>query len=316
MTTRQSWHIICGGLCNAYNESTMEMFEKHETLTNIEWYGNRSRSYLNQLQCNFIWVNLYFIFSFYVDTMGFTKSLLLIQIYAVIAADASECMAVQQDETLNDWACQPFDHQDVDITNLSYHHCSLTCFQHQKCQAFIYDKVTGTCLVMDYICVWPRPNMGNIYGISKPQCFRWEPHGTDHPFYWFIESGNLKCFTGRRPHQDDMLVGKVTNNFYTIDPSSSSIISGGTYEKLVVDPSCEVTWVPHDANSGQQLPSDALIGGVLSDTNTPLYAVRQQVSGKLFMSYYNPLNNKAWGEASSSVRSTAVFEVMTIKHQW
>ena len=168
-------------------------------------------------------------------------------------------------------------------------------------------------MILDAICVWPCPCVDHIYGISTPQCFRWGRHDADHPFYWFIETKSVKCYTGRRPHQDNMLVGKVTNTFYTIDPSNSLVISGGSYEQLVVNPTCQVTWVPHNANSGQPLPSDALIGGVLSVTNTPLYVVRQQVSGKLFTCYNNPINNKAWGEVWGSAKSTAMFEVMRIK---
>ena len=245
--------------------------------------------------------------------MGIIISLLFVLTLVVITAGASECITIHQDQIMDRWACQPFDHHDVTIYNAPYHHCSLTCFQRAKCEAFIYDQLTQACMMMDEICVWSRPIVGHIYGIRKPQCFSWEPHDTDHQFYWFTEDGSLKCYTGRQPHQGNMLVGKATNKFFTSDPNSSSVIRGGSYEKLVVQPSCQVTWVPHDANSGQSLPSDALIGGVLSATNTPLYVVRQQASGKLFISYYNPLNNLAWGELRSSARSTAVFEVMTIK---
>ena len=238
---------------------------------------------------------------------------LLTSTFAMIETETFDCLTVQHDHTLKGWVCQPFDQQDVTISHVLYHHCSLTCFQRQKCQAFIYDKNTQACMILEEISVWPRPYMGHIYAISAPQCFKWEPHDSDHQFYWFMETSSMKCFTGRRPHQDNMLVGKVTINFYTIDPSSLSVISGGSYEQLVVDPTCQVTWVPHNANSGQPLPSDALIGGVLTETNTPLYVVRQQVSGRMFTCYYNPLNNKAWGEVSGSAKSTAVFEFMTIK---
>ena len=245
--------------------------------------------------------------------MGIAIILLFVLTWVVSTANAFGCIKVQQDQMMNGWACEPFGHYEVTIYHIPYKHCSLTCFQSQKCQAFLYDRLAQACMILDGVCVWPRPNVGHIYGISKPQCFKWEPHDTDHQFYWFMESGSLKCYAGRQRHQGNMLVGKATTMFFTIDPSSSLVIRGGSYEKLVVETSCQVIWVPHDANSDQPLPSDALIGGVLSDTNTPLYVVRQQASGKLFTSYYNPLINLAWGELWSSVRSTAVFEVMTIK---
>ena len=243
--------------------------------------------------------------------MASGSTLLLLQWFVVDVVAASGCMMVEHFQKFNGMTCQPFYHKD--IHNVPYHQCSLTCLQSHRCETFIYDERNQSCVMMDTTCVWPRPHEGHIYVISKPPCFKWEPHSSDYPFYWFWESSIYKCYIARQPHQDNMLVGKSTSTFYTIDPNNSEVLRGGSHEKLVVESSCQVTWVPHDTNSGKPLPSDALIGGVLSDTNTPLYVVRQQASGKLFTSFYNPLNKQAWGELGGAAITSTQFEVMVIK---
>ena len=106
-----------------------------------------------------------------------------------------------------------------------------------------------------------------IYGISKPQCLSWEHHDKDSTLYWHYEGARKTHISGLL-HQYDMLVGKVTINFYTVYPNDFSLVRGRSYESPVVDSSCEITWVSHDANSGQSIPSDAVLGGVLPTTNT------------------------------------------------
>ena len=244
---------------------------------------------------------------------AYELALLLITTFVLIEAGASNCVAVAQTHIFYDWTCQPFGYHE--LTNIPYHHCSLSCFQNGQCEAFIYDTEGHACMILYKLCIWPRPHVGHIY-VTKPQCVSWESPDSYHKFYWFMESTSFKCYIGRRPHRENMLVGKVTNDFYSIDPNTLSFFRGGSYEMLVVDPFCQVTWVTYDANSGQPLPSDALIGGVLSATNTPLYVVRQQANGQHFTSYYNPLNNQAWGMLDGSTKRSMAFEVMTIKRLW
>ena len=270
------------------------------------------------------WIN-HFVSDLDVDILGPKQvvmmnigTLLIIQssMAITIIADASDCVEIKQDRVLHGWTCQPFDHQD--ITNVPYHHCTLTCIQHEECQAFIYDKVVQLCMLLSNPCVLTQPAGGHIYGISKPQCVSWEHHDEDYPFYWYYE-GPHKSYVGRRLHRGDMLVGKVINGFYTVDPNDFSHILGGSYENLVVDTSCEVTWVYHDANSGQSLPTDALIGGVLAATNSPLYVARQLHGVNHMGGYYNPIENQAWSPhwiRGPVVLKSSMFEVMTVMHPW
>ena len=244
--------------------------------------------------------------------MACVPTLMVIQSFLSIIADALDCVATTHRQVIADWACQPFESKD--ITNVPYHHCSMTCIHDYECQAFIYDKIRQSCMMLSKPCVWLQPHTSHIYGIRKRPCFSWENHDTDYPFYWCYE-GTQRTYIGRRLHRGDMVVGKVTVDFYSVDPNAFSFISGGYFDTLMVDPSCEVTWVPHDANSGQPLPDDALIGGVLSKTNTPLYVARQRQGSIHIISYYNPLNNQAWGthwSAGPLVLNRMVFEVMTV----
>ena len=233
-----------------------------------------------------------------------------------ILAEASNCVAVEQN-VLHGWSCQPFSHKD--IINVPYHHYSLTCIQRHECQAYIYDKEGQLCRLLSNPCLLTQPHVGHIYCIIEPQCVSWERYDKDYPFYWYYE-GSRRSYVGRRFHRGDMLVGKVTAGFITIDPNVFSIISGGSYENLIVDSSCQVTWMTYDTHSGHPLLPEAVIGGVLSTTNTPLYVARQLQVDKYIVGYYNPLNNEAWGptfiSGSAGALHNTVFEVMTVARLW
>ena len=102
----------------------------------------------------------------------------------------------------------------------------------------------------------------------------------------------------------------------TVDPNSLSRVNGRLSEKTS---SCEVAWVPHDANSGHTLPADVLIGGVLTATNTPLYVVRQKLNEYHITGNYNPVSNIAWAEiwiSGNVAINNTVFEVMTVTGPW
>ena len=208
-------------------------------------------------------------------------ALLILESFMVMLAEASACVAVKQHTALDGWTCQPFSHKD--IANVPYHHCLLACIQRQECQAFIYDREGKLCMMLSKPCTWIRPYIGHIYGISKPLFVSWEHHDKDFPFYRYYERNNRRSYVGWRLHQGGMLIGKVTSGFVTVDPNTFSIVSGGSYDILVVDSFCEVTWVPHDAYSDHLLPLNALIGGVLSTTHTPLYVARQLIDAKLIV---------------------------------
>ena len=210
--------------------------------------------------------------------MSYVRTLLVVQSSLCIIADASHCIGIEQKHAIAGWTCQPFDHKD--ITNVPYHHWSMACIHSHNCQAFIYDNVKQLCMMLSKPCVWTQPYAGYSYAISKSQCFRWQDSDKDFSSYWYYEAQGWS-YVARRLHQGDMVVGKVTNAFHAVDPNTLSSIHDGIYENLVVDPSCQAAWVPHDASSGQSLPADALIGGVLSAKNTPLRGA-PDVRGELY----------------------------------
>ena len=153
-------------------------------------------------------------------------------------------------------------------------------------------------------CVLTQPYAGHIYGIIKPQCFSWEHNDKDYPLYWCNE-GSHRSYVGRCLYQGEMLIGKVTSNFYDIEPNAISLVIGGSYKILVVDSSCGVVWVPHDANAGQPLPADALVGGVITATNLPLYVACQPYGTRYMGGYYNPMSSQ-----TSSTQWISVYETL------
>ena len=113
--------------------------------------------------------------------------------------------------------------------------------------------------------------------------------------YWYRED-YYRSYVSRTNLDGNVIIGKKTNVSSAIHPNGSSWFQGSIYEWLVVEPRCSVTWEQHDSTSGQPLPRGALIGGLLTDTNTPLYVARLNISGVVVGGYYNPLNGKAWAQ--------------------
>ena len=71
------------------------------------------------------------------------------------------------------------------------------------------------------------------------------------------------------------------------------IYSGDWWElrKMVVDASCNVTWVSYNVTSGQPKPTGTLVGGF-----TPLFMSKLTIYGINVVGHYNPFNHKAWGQ--------------------
>ena len=127
----------------------------------------------------------------------------------------------------------------------------------------------------------------------------------------------LLCQEWRNKDVQSIVVGKgiidVQGTIHYAISSSGIKFVEGIFERLVVDPSCDLTWVSHDASLDQPLPLGSLIGGIITATNTPLYVVWIHVGGYFNSGYFNPINNRAWVEYYG-VQSSNQFEVMVVLH--
>ena len=219
----------------------------------------------------------------------------------------SECTSVDTLPPIDGMACQPFEYGNITASNLEF--CSLACVQKRQCEATIYDRTSGVCMLMNYPCFSLKPQFNHVYRSFRYGCTKWINDGKSLA-YWYIED-YYRSYVSRKNFEGNVIIGKTTDVFYAIDPNGSSWVVGGSFEWLVVAPRCSVTWVQHDLTSGQSLPREALIGGILTDTNTPLYVARLNISGVLISGYYNPLNGKAWALYHGTHGKT-LFEVMVV----
>ena len=233
-------------------------------------------------------------------------TILLIRISKVM----SICRSTDTMPPFDGMACQPFASRN--ITAIKPEFCSLACVQNQHCEATIYDKTSGVCMLMNDPCFSLEPYPNHVYRSFKYECTKWVAPDGSYPAYWFIEKTS-QSYVSRLARGGNIIIGKKTNNFYSIDPIDKSVVidKNNSYELLVVDPSCSVAWVQHDSTSGQPLPRGALIGGKLADSNTPLYVARQNLTDRVLGGYYNPLNGKVWGEYYGANNDT-LFEVMVV----
>ena len=210
-----------------------------------------------------------------------------------------------------DKACIPFGYRNVSTT--TQYHCSLSCIYDSNCYATIYDATRHNCMFLEGRCLLLQPSPGLVYQTFKHECIKWVPNTGDYAAYWFYEvDGILQSFIARTFHDGDLIVGKETQGiFYGVSRDGNSITKDSSYERLVVYPSCHVTWVDHDSSTGQPTPAEVLIGGMLTLTNTPLYVVRLMAMHRSFSGYFNPLNDLAWGE-QFGIRSMAQFEMLVV----
>ena len=211
-------------------------------------------------------------------------------------------------------ACQPFNHRNISTANI--YECSFACVPHSNCHATIYDVPRRVCILLGGNCFSLTPYHGHIYQAFRLACIKWIPQTSNHDVYWYWYNTQKKNVVARVVHGGDIVVGKelVWDNKaeFSAVASDGNRIRGGSYERLAVHPSCDVTWVSHDVSLGRPLPSEALIGGVLMATNTPLYVVKMYVDGCPSSGYFNPVNNRAWVEYFGA-HSGKKFEVMVTK---
>ena len=226
-----------------------------------------------------------------------------------ISAVTPICMDVDTIPPVEDMACQPFESRN--ITAIKPEFCSLACVQSQRCEATIYDKKSEVCMLMKNPCFSLEHRFNHVYRSFMPECIKWVPMSGGYPVYWFLETNTQRSYVSRTAREGNIITGKKTDQFYVVSPNDNSVVIGGDYELVVVQPHCSVTWVSHDTTSSQPIPRGALIGGILTDTNTPLYVARLLTSGVVCGGYYNPLNGKAWAEFMG-MNSNTVFEIMVV----
>ena len=124
-------------------------------------------------------------------------------------------------------------------------------------------------------------------------------------------------FIARSFHDRDLIVGKdIAGTFYGVSRDGNFVQKGSNYERLVVYPSCHITWVDHDSSTGQPLSAGFLIGGILTSTNTPLYVVRLQSESVILWVLQPPqwprLGRNAWHQRHAAIWNVADFTSVTV----
>ena len=158
----------------------------------------------------------------------------------------------------------------INISATESHHCSLACIHNKECSATVHDLNHSTCMLLPQPCVLLEPREDHVYQAFQYPCTKWVPKDDDTPGYYVI-AGNVMINIVRKFINDGVVVGRMVSKFYAIHPSGTSVITGSYDERLIVDASCQVTWVMYDSTTGQTLPDGALIGGFLVATNIYLY---------------------------------------------
>ena len=227
-------------------------------------------------------------------------------------ASSTYCKMGNIQSRVDGQACDPPEYTNISASE--WRHCSLACAHIKECRATIFDHRRSFCMIMPQPCVLLKPYSDHVYQSFEYPCTKWVPAAKDNvEAVWIYERNNNKAYVARVFDNNDLLLGKLTDNFYGIDPSGSKTQGGSSQEKVVVDPSCSVTWVSYDATTGQPMPAGAFVGGFLRATNTPLYVSRQEAPDcDWALGYYNPINQKAWGECYG-VQDSSKLEVMVAR---
>ena len=223
-------------------------------------------------------------------------------------ASTAPCKISHIQSPVTDRACEPPEYTNISTSELR--HCSLACVHHRKCKAIIFDGRHSVCMILPQQCLLLDPRVNHVYQSFEYSCTKWVNVNDAVDTYWVYETLGNKAYVARAFMDNDLIIGKLTRDFHAITPSGTKRRGGSDLEKIVVDALCNVTWVPCDAIIGQAMPAGAVIGGFLAVTNTPLYVSRlATLNCRWALGYYNPLNQKAWGECYG-VQSSYIFEVM------
>ena len=224
--------------------------------------------------------------------------------------ETTDCKSQSIQPATQSHTCETLKYINIPVTER--HRCSLACIRTEDCRATVYDNRHSVCTLLPQPCMLLRPRPDHVYQSFVQPCFKWTSTCSKCASnYWMIEESDVKTYIARMYHNDDLLVGKLTNKFYAITLDGQTKTSLNDYEELVVDPPCTVNWVWFDANNEQLPPEGALIGGFAAATRTPLYVSRLDISGRHVVGYYNPLDNTAWGFWSGAASRTT-FELLVI----
>ena len=158
----------------------------------------------------------------------------LILLMIGISGVTPKCIEVDTILPIDDVACQPFESRNITTMKLEF--CSLACVQSQGCEATIYDKSSGGCMLMNDPCFSLKPQFNHVYRSFKHECTKWLPPDERYPAYCFTEGGTVQSCVSRAAHQSNVVIGKKTNSFYAINPVSNRVFRSDSYEVLIVEP--------------------------------------------------------------------------------
>ena len=164
-------------------------------------------------------------------------------------ASSTYCKMGNIQSRVDGQACDPPEYTNISASE--WRHCSLACAHIKECRATIFDHRRSFCMIMPQPCVLLKPYSDHVYQSFEYPCTKWVPAAKDNvEAVWIYERNNNKAYVARVFDNNDLLLGKLTDNFYGIDPSGYKTQGGSSQEKVVVDPSCSVTWVSYDATTG------------------------------------------------------------------
>ena len=227
-----------------------------------------------------------------------------------------ECKPKIIQSPIDGQACETLQYTNISVSER--HHCTLTCTGSKDCSATIFDRRHSICMLLSQSCNFLMPRTDHVYQSFEPPCTKWV-NASDVPQGYMIHEEpvrQLPAYVARANADDDIVVGKMSDQFYAVHPNGPSEVrrsQGFGYEELVVHAACSVTWVPYTAASGEPLPRGAFVGGFLVHTSTPLYVSRITFQDKYkVIGYYNPLDQLSWA-SFAGVRSNATSEIMVIE---
>ena len=133
-------------------------------------------------------------------------------------------------------------HEYTNISFIERNHCALACARDNECKATVHDSHHSVCMLFPESCMLLLPHAGYVYQSLQRPCTKWVPNSVNSPGYWIYEREAFKSYIARTLFNDDIVLGRATWKFFAICPSGKGELSSYSYEKLVVDSSCGVTW--------------------------------------------------------------------------
>ena len=186
-------------------------------------------------------------------------------------ADASElqCKFSNIQSPVDGTECEPSEY--TNISTSERHHFCLACVNSATCKATIFNQRYVVCMILLHPCISLKPYVDHVYQAFEYPCTKWINASNAVNAYSNYEALGVQAYVARAFVGNGFMLGKFTHMFHAITPSGTKIKGGSNQEKIVIDASCNVTWVSYDATTEQPMPIGALIGGFLAATNTPLF---------------------------------------------